>query len=529
MARSTINLVLKKKTIWQKFFFLACGIMLTSACTGIHNVKDIEIPRSYSNTQAEVENERLFKTGSPEECTASQKRLDLIKNYIISVDKDGEYQPLKFSMAGCGREKGEKYFTQPKEFPTHIDNIINAIFSPEDARRTNVLIFIHGGLNTFDDRTQRAILHSYLISQATIGNGERYYPLFINWPSGLDETYWEQISNIRQGDEKARAIVTFPLYFLSDLMQGFARLPATWEKTNFREIGTKIFGDIKEKCDAEGDFPETIICEEKHDRDLWVRAKRVATFIPLYPIRLFASLPVDSFGKTAWVNMLRRTQTMLRNPEEFKYRNKSFVIKEEFNGTGHLAIFLRELGARLKTEPEYSLTLIGHSMGAIIANQIIRAFPDLPYKNLVYMAAACSILDFEHSVIPVLLKAKEKQDIHFYNLSLDPHAEAREYTVKGLGPTGSLLEWIDDFYTDPPTLRDRTLGKWRNIVVAKRMFPKKALHRMTFKVFNWDEDHSPIQHGDFTELKRCYWDPVFWKEKEAYLGCKYHEILPKKS
>jgi hypothetical protein len=41
---------------------------------------------------------------------------------------------------------------------------------------------------------------------------------------------------------------------------------------------------------------------------------------------------------------------------------------------------LRELPANERPP----ITLIGHSMGAIVINEILRNFPDLPYRNIVF-------------------------------------------------------------------------------------------------------------------------------------------------
>ena len=148
-------------------------------------------------------------------------------------------------------------------------------------------------------------------------------------------------------------------------------------------------------------------------------------------------------------------------------------------------------------------------MGTIIANEIINAFPKLPYEEIVYMAAASSIQDFQDSVMPVLQNDKS---IKFYNLSLDPNAEAREYTLGGFGPTGSLLEWIDSYYTDPSTVLDMTMGKWQNISIAKHTFPQDVRKQMTFKVFSFDKETQPIKHGEMHDTNRCWWQPEYWNQ-----------------
>ena len=120
------------------------------------------------------------------------------------------------------------------------------------------------------------------------------------------------------------------------------------------------------------------------------------------------------------------------------------------------------------------ITLIGHSMGTIVLNELLRVYPRLPYENIVYMAAASSMSDFYRSVIPLLEKDKEgdgkKRGLRFYSLLLHPYAEATERFAGGMAPDGSLLEWVDNMYERPKTIFDRTLGKWRNLKMAKWFF-----------------------------------------------------------
>lgn len=363
--------------------------------------------------------------------------------------------------------------------------------------------------------------------------GPGYHPLFVNWRSDFLHSYTHQIGRVRQGDEigKVEGFLTAPLLFVSDLAQALARIPSTWYKYTRRLLLSKVFEDVV-VCDEEATSSErkreSIVCEY-HERDWAERAPRVARFVPSMPFQYLWSLPTDSFGKTAWINMLRRTEFIMRHPREFDAFHVHQLDTEyaaiavggkpnRFNGLSHMAQFFRELERRIDEHQFVSpkepieITLIGHSMGTIVINEVLRAFPDLPYRKIVYLAAAYSIKDFSQSVIPVLLKSK-LDNIHFYNLSLDVHAEAREYTVGGFGPTGSLLEWIDAYYTDPPTVIDRTMGKWQNVSVVRRQFPEAARKRMTFKTFAFDTDNQPIRHGEMDDLERCYWRDPYWANR----------------
>ena len=121
----------------------------------------------------------------------------------------------------------------------------------------------------------------------------------------------------------------------------------------------------------------------------------------------------------------------------------------------------------------YAITLIGHSMGTIVANEMVLTHPNLCYSNIVYMGAACNVSDFANAVIPCL---ERDTNAHFYNLTLHPIAEAREaqWNYLDLTPRGSLLEWIDNFLSNPRTVPERTLGKWDNSDFHHRAHPDEC-------------------------------------------------------
>ena len=82
------------------------------------------------------------------------------------------------------------------------------------------------------------------------------------------------------------------------------------------------------------------------------------------------------------------------------------------------------------TERDYQIlrnariVMIGHSMGAIVVNELLQLFPDLPYEFLVYMAGAASVRDTSRAVTPVLVD--NLGCTKFYGLMLHPMNEARE-------------------------------------------------------------------------------------------------------
>ena len=76
--------------------------------------------------------------------------------------------------------------------------------------------------------------------------------------------------------------------------------------------------------------------------------------------------------------------------------------------------------SRVRTSlDDVEVTMIGHSAGTLVINEILRRF-DLPITNLVYLASASTIRDYENIVFPFLLKHDHAQ---FYHVLL--HHDAR--------------------------------------------------------------------------------------------------------
>ena len=171
-----------------------------------------------------------------------------------------------------------------------------------------------------------------------------------------------------------------------------------------------------------------------------------------------------------------------------------------------LTNFINPDGKEDPFDSKYEIVLVGHSMGVIVMNEAIRMYPNLPYRNIVYMAAACSIREFVESVVPFLMDHKKAR---FFNLCLHPIAEAGQipYKLIDLLPRGSLLEWIDNLFSAPHTLMDRRLGKWNNIMQATHVIPAEVRDQVTIKAFGVGKGRNePQKHGEFNEIE-------FWNDQ----------------
>lgn len=285
------------------------------------------------------------------------------------------------------------------------------------------------------------------------------------------------------------------------------------------------------------------------------------------PVRLVSEATLLEPGKEAWNTMLRRTRNTVHHPGEFQPNlwnefhqdDRDETMQRYTRGTGRFARFFLDLGdcfdmakhrakstasctlqlADMDALQDMKLTLVAHSMGAIVVNELIVNYHDLPYENIVFMAAATSLRHSRNALVPLLQASaggdySSKLKVRFFNLMLHPKADAREDSVYGLLPSGSLLEWIDEVLGKPKTMIDRAMGKWRNLQPALHIFPAKMRPRMNFRVFGFDQrrwrEHlgddglpcadyagpNPVTHGSFNDTAKEYWRPPFWGAPADY-------------
>jgi hypothetical protein len=284
----------------------------------------------------------------------------------------------------------------------------------------------------------------------------------------------------------------------------------------------------------------------------------------LTPARVMLTPFAIGFGTTMWDNMVRRARSSIRAVQEFDDRTvleiqqsddawtKELRWQRDFpQGTGAFAQFFQWLEScrqaategseesisavarcplekmttgQIKAFQHLEITMLGHSMGGIVINGLLIAFPHLPYENIVYMGAAASIRETARAVGPLL--SDPSQNVHFFNLMLHPMDEAREASSGGLLISGSLLFMVDDLFEQPKTIPDRTVGQWRNLRQARHLFSEKQQERVLFRVFSRTAPAcqantsvpmmeaircaTPETHSDFNDKDVPFWCPEFW-------------------
>lgn len=277
-------------------------------------------------------------------------------------------------------------------------------------------------------------------------------------------------------------------------------------------------------------FPIAVGDDERRCGEMY---GHLVSYLLTFPFKLAIGPVLDTFGTSAWENMERRIHLLFHSEDELV---PSKITKDadnkhalaEIPASGGLSIFVQKLKERMK-DSDWEVVLVGHSMGTMVLNELVRLYGDgdrpddtdaLPVSNIVYLAGAASIRDYEDSIFPYLKRHPETQ---FYNLVLHPISESSEMQLNflDLPPRGSLLDWLDTFLADPNTLMDRTVGRYDNFLRTIHDTPNKLRRQVHFRSFSAGskaEKNNPQSHSDAAERFR-FWDPICWDVKASLDNC----------
>ena len=464
---------------------------------------------------------------------------------------------------------------------------VSAMFQAIGERHpSEVIVYIHGGLNNIDG----AIAKSAMLADRLDVDGKFF--IGICWNSNLMPTYDQHLLAVREGlHQKEKAIVTAPAMLLADVGGSVVRLPLNLIDFLYQDAyvlnpnaftRTKLakarYDQIKEEYKARKKTKLLGLDVSKEDDErspfqIWFRD--FGRWLITEPVKASSTVFLDALGVQPWKNMVRRTRTMFERESEFipdlDYKSADWLRKEQgvsitteqfidqLNYTGRKGAvwhFTNQLEANLikrdsKNQPR--LTIIGHSMGAIVTCEMLERFHRLTVDDVVLMAAACSIRDFKNKIIPFF----EEQELRtgfaqaapgqaklyapfiktrLYNLCLNDTAEHIEPNPGqlDLSQRGSLLTWIDTLYQSPESENDRTFGRWVNAVLSTDDIPSNLLDRIHIKSFGMDRPRQknstvytdvesatkvidePTKHGEFTRYngpKKRTTNFRFWNTK----------------
>lgn len=390
----------------------------------------------------------------------------------------------------------ENYLRQNKAFKAK--NLSN-----QDLRFT---LFVHGGLNTFNHAWER----SNRFSPTMLSEG--HYPVFVGWNSGPLTNYVDHLFLIRKGERRpVLAGLSMPFVFIEDVARSVAHIPAAWY------MSVMDPATVMKSVDSGSEKDFQVRMDRLKGRGFNITSNGPfvgvgATYATiLNPMKLVTAPLVDGLGAGSWDSMLRRTDLVLSRALAFE-GEISKETPDNFPDTA-LTMLLKKLEALQieqldGTRMPVHIDLIGHSMGAIVANNILARHPSLQIDNVVFMGAAARIKEIENGVVPWLLR--ENSAAKFYNLSLDPYREIGENMYYDFLPRGSLLHWIDNIFGEVNSFKDRTAGGWWNIIrTAEDVFPapvRKRVHLTRFPIGG--EEMGPQTHGEFDDF--YFWRETFW-------------------
>ncbi len=394
------------------------------------------------------------------------------------------------------------------DYDDHVQNIIKNI---ENSGRDSILIYVHGGMKNLKESVAET-REQVLIIEGSSG----YYPLYINWESSMMDAYFEQLVYIRQGKySPTMGPISAPFYLLADFGRAIVRAPITWGHQGYNlmrnsfmhpAVNDSVYRSYNRDFHPEGNH----IYLGKADIGFWDNFFGYVTHIIPGLLKIITTPLLDAFGKSAWQNMKRRTAKLFRKHDEFNLYNINEVDVTPSVSTGGVSVLMDAVSDLYKRDKDISITLLGHSMGCGILSEIIMHYNHIHFENIVFMAPATTIKDFEHTVVPYLQKPENKST-KVYILTLHPEGDARENSFYDILPRGSLLDWVDDFASEPTEYTEVTLGKWENIVRALHIIPENVRGQIFIKGFGYNNDTDPQGHGEFNDLSHRFWKNEFWE------------------
>lgn len=391
---------------------------------------------------------------------------------------------------------------------TYVRNMVeNFVKLRETNSALKFTVFVHGGLNTFENFWRRTNRYS----EAMLNDGQ--YAVFVGWNSGPFSNYFDHLFRIRKGQRRPfLGPVSAPFVLIEDMARSIAHLPAAWYMSFMDPLAITIPVEVLEEKDYDyrrGRLDQLTF--NVHSEGPYKGTGVGGTYATIInPVKLVTAPFVDGLGAGSWDSMLRRTDLVLSKAAAFEGELTS-ETPPDYADTAvtlllktieHLSDDLRKQG-----KPPIHVNLIGHSMGTIIVNNILARHPRLHVDNVVFMGAAARVKDVENGVVPWLVR--QDNSAQFFNLSLDPYREMSENTYFDLFPRGSLLHWIDNIFGEVNSFKDRTAGGWWNIIrTAEDVFPFDVRPRVHLTRFPIGKTHGPQKHGEFDDY--YFWCDRFW-------------------
>lgn len=521
----------------------------------------------------------ILTSCSTELIKSGENKVD-INNYIVRLNRDGLIVSPNATKVSWFQSYSNPIPLSKKDAETHINNIFvqaenlaeqKAQYDDSDPSNkkkiVKLLVHVHGGLNLLSDADKRA---QETAPKIVSDSNDWAYPVFFSWPSSFQGTYAEHLIYVREGRKTIwpLGLLSSPFVFIADFAQSLGKYPLDvyYQMVNAKDIVAypkdnnednwvpASWGWVSyawkraktEYCNRSTGNNCTPNPNFQTKEGLWLNwskyysdqsIKKLTLSGATSPFRYtVGTLGQSSIAISAWKNMKRRTSNIFFPPSQFDDRDSPDAIFDrnmEFrNSQGQLdkglpgGEFFKLLFSRIdnsKDKYTYQVTVVGHSMGAIVLNNALKKYKNDwsrtgVLKNIVYMAAACSIDDVVDSVFPLLKKINTAvppvNQVKFYNLMLNRVAEVSETNLGGAAPTGSLLVYIDQHLEIPDHPFDRTFGSEVNVLSSLTALNDELEEQgvgdhMQFKSFHSFPNYIPNKHGDFNDTP--FWRQSFWE------------------
>jgi pimeloyl-ACP methyl ester carboxylesterase len=337
---------------------------------------------------------------------------------------------------------------QEADFKTWIGKILEGLArrAAEVAAKNEplrILLFAHGGLNSYRSDYER--MRSLMAAGSGSFAKSSYYPIFINWNSALIDSIVDDVFFIRQGRRNLwTGPITAPFVLAGKIANSALGAPKAWLNS------LDNFFERLRNADADGEAPQ-------------VGAQDVLWNATLLPIKAVEIPVLETFGTGAWQIMRRRAELAVAsrlvpsNATDIRQGAARILVRELEGKIDQL----KKQHANLNVE----VTLVGHSMGAMLVNRIISFQDNLNVKNIIYLAPASRIDDFEQIALPFLetRTAAKPPASSIWWFSLSRTDEAKETHFFRVTPDGTLLVWIDNYFEPLGTQGQATFGRARNL------------------------------------------------------------------
>jgi hypothetical protein len=392
---------------------------------------------------------------------------------------------------------------------------------------------------------------------------EGSYPIFVNWNSSFPSTWWDHVAHVHKGLWTGQKYaVAFPYFVAVDEVKSLVEAPLAWfaevRHTFPRVANGKLNGmaidsyqNLVESAAHGIKVNDLFMANNKRelvdDRKISEKIASVASLPLTLPTKILAPpLLIQAAGTGSWDIMQRRTGILLQTEKELgsvspdknaqgaalahfitRFQNEflpQYCATSQFQvKSGHEDEAKVYESSTMECEDKLQITLVGHSMGTIIVDQLLRYAPNMTVRNIVFMAGATTVSDYRDTITAYMGRHQKTQ---MYHLILHPLAEVSEKGFLDLSPRGSLLVWIDNYFTNPITPLDRSVGRFFNLLPELNrlsqtqrlnarqqndMTEKSMLERIHLKIFrigNSMHCQNPQRHGDFGLFP--FWDPRFW-------------------